>query len=282
MVGARQADRRRLALAAMLVTACCAGTAHAADEPLWEFGLGIGAIAFEDYRGANTSHVYPLPVPYFVYNGEFLKADRDGVRGLLFHQNWIELNVSVNATTPVRSDLARSGMPDLKSTVEFGPSLDIHLLKSAGSRVKLDLRMPLRAAFTVESPPRYIGWTFNPRLALDVSDPFGFIGWKAGLLAGPLYTDRKYDDYFYTVAPQYATLTRPAYQADGGYAGTQFLAALSKRYPKYWVGAYMRYDSLAGAAFADSPLVQTRSYWSVGFGIAWMISKSSRTVVVPD
>ena len=286
MAAALKADSGRLplaaVLAAVLLAACCAGPVHAAEEPLWEFGLGIGAIAFEDYRGSNTSHVYPLPVPYLIYNGPFLKADRDGVRGMLFNQHWVELNVSVNATTPVQSDRARSGMPGLKSTIEVGPSLEFHLLRSADARVKLDLRMPLRAAFTVQASPEYIGWTFTPRLALDIADPFWLPGWKAGFLAGPLFADRRNDDYFYSVAPQYATLTRPAYQADGGYAGTQFIAALSKRYPKFWVGAYVRHDTLAGAAFDDSPLVQTKSYWSGGIGIAWMIRTSARSVDVPD
>ena len=282
MAAALKADSGQLPLAALLLATCCAGAAHAAEEPLWEFGLGLGVIAFEDYRGSNTSHAYPLPVPYLIYNGPFLKADRDGVRGMLFNQNWVELNVSVNATTPVRSDLARSGMPDLQSTIEVGPSLDFHLLRSNESRVKLDLRMPLRAAFTVQAPPEYIGWTFTPRLALDIADAFGLPGWKLGFLAGPLFADRRNDEYFYSVAPQYATLTRPAYQAPGGYTGTQFITALSKRYPKYWVGAYVRHDTLAGAAFEDSPLVQTKSYWSGGIGFAWMIATSSRTVDVPD
>ncbi len=221
-------------------------------------------------------------MPYFVYNGKFLQADRDGVRGKLFHQDWIELNLSVNATTPVRSDRARYGMPDLKSTIEVGPSLDIHLLRSEDARLKLDLRLPLRTAFTFEAPPHSIGWTFAPRFNLDVADPFGSSGWTLGLATGPLFADRRYHDYFYSVAAQYATPERPAYQASGGYAGTQFITALSKRFPTYWVGAYVRYDTLAGAAFIDSPLVRRNSYWSAGIGIAWMISKSSRLVTVPD
>ena len=97
-----------------------------------------------------------------------------------------------------------------------------------------------------------------------------------------MFADRRYNQYFYSVAPQYATAARPEYQAAGGYAGTQSLAALSKRFPKFWVGAYMRFDSLDGAAFVDSPLVQRRTYWSGGFGFAWMIGQSSRLVHVPD
>jgi outer membrane protein len=272
-------------LAALLTAALAAAwmaPAAAKEVPLLEYGLGIGAIAFEDYRGSNTTHAYPLPLPYFVYNGKFLKADRDGLRGTLFNQDWVELNLSGNATTPVRNDRERSGMPDLRSTLELGPSLDFHLLRSDDARIKFDLRMPLRGALTVEASPKLIGWTFTPRFALDVADPLGFAHWNVGFLVGPLFADRRYHAYFYSVAPQYATASRPAYQASGGYAGTQAITALSKRFPRYWVGAYVRYDTLAAAAFAASPLVQQNSYWSAGIGISWMIHTSSTMVDVPD
>jgi outer membrane scaffolding protein for murein synthesis (MipA/OmpV family) len=270
----------------MLVMAVAGWTwtaaAAAREEPLMEFGLGVGALAFEDYRGSSTTHAYPVPIPYFIYNGQFLKSDRNGVRGTLFDQDSVELNVSGNATTPVRSDRARHGMPDLKSTLELGPALDFHLLRSSDSRIRLDLRLPLRSAITVGGSPDFIGWTFTPRLALDVADPAGFTGWNAGVLLGPLFADRRYHAYFYSVAPAYATLPRPAYAASGGYAGTQAILALSKRYPRYWVGAYLRADTLAGAAFVHSPLVERQSYWSAGFGIAWMIHTSAQTVEVHD
>jgi MipA family protein len=251
---------------------------HADQQPLWDFGLGVGAIAFDDYRGANTTHVYVLPLPYFYYRGKFLRADRNGVRGLLFNQDWIELNISGNATTPVRRNATRAGMPDLRSTLEVGPSVELHLWKSQDARVKFDVRLPLRAAFTVQSPPHSIGWTFAPYAAVDVKDVAGFVGWYFGALAGPLFASHRYNDYFYTVAPQYATAERPAYQAGAGYSGAEILASLSKRYPSFWVGAYVRHDSLAGATFEASPLVKTREYWAGGFGIAWMISHSSRLV----
>ncbi len=269
-------------LSAALLATCWTMPVLSKEEPLLEYGLGVGAVAFEDYRGSNSSHVYPLPIPYLVYHGKFLKSDREGVRGTLFDQDRVELNLSVNATTPVRNDRERDGMPDLKSTVEIGPSLELHLLRSDDARIKFDLRMPLRAAFTVESSPRMIGWTFTPRFNLDVADPLGFTGSNLGLLVGPLFADHRYDDYFYTVAPRYATAARPVYQAVGGYAGTQTIAAWSRRFPHFWVGAYMRYDTLSGAAFADSPLVKRKSYWSTGFGISWMIHRSSTMVEVPD
>jgi outer membrane scaffolding protein for murein synthesis (MipA/OmpV family) len=174
-------------------------------------------------------------------------------------------------------------MPDLRSTLEFGPSLDLHLWRSSNETMRLDLVMPVRAPVTVESSPRSLGWVFSPRLNLDVENFAGLTAWNFGIGAGPLFAADKYHDYFYAVAPRFATVDRQAYDARGGYSGTQFLASLSKRFPKYWVGAYLRYDVLSGAEFDNSPLVRRTSYLAGGIGIAWMIGESKRLVEVePD
>ena len=94
--------RRRAPLGACgAVLALLATSAQAEEKPLWEFGLGVGALDFPDYRGSDETQVYPVPVPYFVYRGQFLKADRDGLRGKLFDREYVELSLSVNATIPV-------------------------------------------------------------------------------------------------------------------------------------------------------------------------------------
>ena len=269
-------------LVAAALAAAAVLPAHAEPKPLWELGLGAGTLIFHDYRGSDTMHAYPVPVPYLVYRGKFLRSDHNGLRGRLLDQERVELNLSVNGTTPVRNDSSRHGMPDLRPTVEVGPSLDVHLWKSGDRLLKLDLRLPARAALTVEASPRVIGVFLAPHLNLDIAQRGGDDGWKLGLLVGPLFASRRYDDYFYSVAPQYASPDRPAFEARGGYAGTQFLAALTRRYPRYWLGAYLRHDVLAGASFAASPLVRRDSYWSGGFGFAWIIGHSSRVVESED
>jgi len=267
-----------LLAAVALAAAASAAPARADEKPLWELGLGAGALALNDYRGAATSHLYVLPVPYFVYRGTLLKVDRNGLRGLLFNQDRVELTMSANATPPVRNDAARAGMPDLRPTVELGPQLNVHLWRSGDRRLKLDLRLPVRAALTLQAVPRYVGLFFAPYLNVDLEPSRRNEGWWLGLLAGPLFASQRYNDYFYTVAPQFATATRPAYTAPGGYAGTQLLASLSRRYPSWWIGAYVRYDTLSGASFADSPLVRRNNYWSAGFAVTWIIRQSSRLV----
>ena len=63
----------------IFASATCASV-HAEQLPLWEAGLGVAGISFPDYRGADERQYYLLPMPYLVYRGEFLKADRQRVR----------------------------------------------------------------------------------------------------------------------------------------------------------------------------------------------------------
>jgi outer membrane scaffolding protein for murein synthesis (MipA/OmpV family) len=274
---------RQLLTSALLAVAAAA--AQAAEEmPLWEVGVGVGAVSFPDYRGSSRQRTHALPVPYLIYRGEFLKADRDGIRGVFFDSERVELNLSLAASLPVDSsgNGARRGMPDLKPTIEVGPSLEFNLWRSADQLARVDLRLPLRAAFTMHGGMQHVGMVFTPFINLDVKDPFGYHGWNLGMLTGPIYADARQHRYFYDVDPRYAQPGRPAYRASGGYSGTQFIMALSKRYDRFWIGSFVRYDTLRGAAFVDSPLVEKKSAWAAGVGIAWVLGESSRMVTVDD
>ena len=83
-------------------------------------------------------------------------------------------------------------------------------------------------------------------------------------------------------APQFATSTSPPYEARGGYAGLQFLASASRRYDGFWVGAFVRADTLRGAVFEASPLVRRDTYFAAGVGISWVIDVSRERVEAPE
>ena len=269
------------ALAAFALTC---GLARGADEPLWEAGLGVAAVRFPDYRGADRARAYALPAPYLVYRGDFFKADRHGLRGIFFKTDRVDLNMSVGASLPVDSsdNPARAGMPNLRPAIELGPSLDVLMWRSEDRRTRLEARFPVRFAATVESHSQFIGTQFFPHLNVDVRDPLGVPGWNLGLLAGPVYTDSRYNRYYYAVKPEFATATRPQYTPEGGYAGMEFIVALSKRFPRFWAGGFARFDTLRGAGFESSPLVTSRRYVAGGIGVSWIIGESSERVPVPD
>jgi outer membrane scaffolding protein for murein synthesis (MipA/OmpV family) len=267
--------------AGLLLLSLAALSARAEPLPRWEAGAGIAAVNFPDYRGSDQRHTWVLPVPYFVYRGEFLQVDERRMRGLFLKTEKAEVDVSVNGSVPVKSNdnESRRGMPDLDPTLEIGPSLNFFLFRSEDKKRRLELRLPVRAVIASDfSHVRSAGWVFQPNLNLDVRDPLGYQGWNLGLLGGPLFSDRRYNRYFYAVDPAFATADRPAYTAGGGYAGTQFIAALSKRHRDFWAGGFVKWDTLNSAAFADSPLVKTRQYFAAGFAVAWILGESKTTV----
>lgn len=257
-----------------------AGMAHADEGPRWEIGAGLAALNLPHYRGSDQRSTFVLPMPYLVYRGETWRADREGVRGILFEGDNVRINLSVNGTLPVQSDdnAARRGMESLKPTVQLGPTLDVALWRSADSSDKLEFRLPLRSSVAIASPPRHIGWLAEPTLAYSTRNIQGWQGWRTGLSAGFLFADTEYHDHFYSVDIQYATADRPAYQASSGYGGAHLTWTLTKRFPQYWVGGFIRYDSLAGAVITSSPLVRQRQSVSAGIAFAWIFGRSSERV----
>jgi outer membrane protein len=265
-----------LAFAAFMASAL---DAPGAELPLWEAGAGIAILNFPDYRGSDQRRSLVLPIPYLVYRGEFLKADRESVRGEFYKNERLDLTLSANGSIPVNSkdNTARRGMPDLDPTLEIGPNLTVNLLRS--DTVRLNVRLPLRAVIATNlAHTRDEGWVFTPQFNVDFYDIVPGPGWNLGFAAGPLYGNRRYHNYFYGVAPQFAAPGRPAYDAPAGYSGTQFLAALSKRFPAFWFGVFARADNLSGAAFEASPLVRQKQAFAAGVAAAWIFGRS-RTLV---
>lgn len=256
-----------------------AGSAAAAlaDVPLWEAGIGAGWLRLPHYRGSDESHAWLLPVPYFVYRGKILRADRDGARALLFEGRRFDFDLSLSASPPTKSkdNRARAGMPDLAPSFEIGPKLNLRLAQGRGWKV--DLRVPVRAVVALETRARVLGWNVEPLLNADIE----VAGFNLGLQAGPLWGDRRLHEQLYGVAPAYATAGRPAYSARAGYGGWQATAGFSRRFDRFWLGAFVRHDSVAGAVFQASPLVKSRHTTALGVAMSWVFATSEARVPNP-
>lgn len=267
-------------LAALLV-ACAVPCDAAADaKPLWELGLGAAVLDGPDYRGAEGRSTFLLPMPYVVYRGKFLRAEENTVRGLLHKSNHLEINISAGGATPVKSDStdAREDMPDLDPALEIGPSANYTLAGSEHGPWELQLRLPLRAVISGGSSSiDYRGVVANPNLAFDTREWLGG-GWRMGMSIGPIFADERNHAYYYDVKAKYATAERPEYHADGGYSGFRTNVSASNRIGDVWLGGYVRYDNVTGAAFDGSPLVGRENGVSVGVAFAVIFKKSTRMV----
>ena len=270
--------RRLLKLTLIVVAASYGGSAAGEELPLWELGVGALPSTFPAYRGSRDQKYYVLPFPYVAYRGDILKVDRDGIRASLFHSERVELNLSLGGAIPAESDAggAREGMPDLEGALEIGRALEI-LVAAPSPRQKVEIRLPVRAVLVTnfrQVDPA--GWVFNPQVAWDYDSEGS--GWNASLSLGSLFADRKYHAYYYEVEPRYATPERPAYRATGGYSGAIVTGTVSRRVGRIWIGGFLRYDNLAGAAFVDSPLVETRHSVMGGVAVAWTFATSTEMV----
>lgn len=245
--------------------------------PKWELGAGIGSQLLGDYRGSDHYRAYVLPIPYLVYRGDFLRADEEGVRGLFFKNEWFELDVSADAALNGNSEdnPLRQGMPELDSAFELGPSANFNLTGADFSE-GWSLRIPVRPVFATDfTSIKHIGYLANPKLTYESLD---WSGWDGSLNIGTLYGSRRYHDYYYSVGQDDARAGRPAYDAPGGYSGTYFKLGLTKREGRFWYGAYLRYDYLAGSVFEDSPLYESDHFVTLGLGISWVFAQSKKTV----
>ncbi len=245
--------------------------------PLWEAGIGVAPVSFPHYRGSSEQEVYLLPLPYLIYRGDAFQIDRGGARGLLVDTPRFTVDVSADGAVPVASgdEGARAGMADLDPVFEIGPSAKWLLHRR--NDVEWQLRMPVRAGVATDfRSAKHIGWKAHPMLAVDIRNGPG--GWNLGMSAGPQFASRDYHGYYYDVARADAAATRPAYRASAGYSGTALQFSASRRFRDWWVGAFLRYEYLGGAAFEGSPLVETRQAVTGGLGVAWVFGRSERTV----
>jgi outer membrane protein len=252
---------------------------HAQEVPRWEAGVGVGALHAPDYRGADEGRSYVLPLPYVIYRSDILNIDREGVRSRFARVGAAQLDLSASVGIPVNSEQnrARAGMPNLDPTLEIGAALNV-ALGANGSHHPWTLRLPLRLAVATDlTNSEVIGWVFAPNVDFHAPD-FPVHGLDMHVAAGPLFASERFHDYYYEVAPAYATPDRPAYDARGGYSGSRITVTAGGRYGQLWMGVFARYDTLAGAVFTDSPLVKRQDWLMVGVGVAYVFAHSDDTV----
>ena len=253
-------------------------------RPLWELAIGGGAMQIPDYRGAADRRGYVFPFVYPVYRGNFLRVDNEGVRGILYESRRLELDFSADGAIPVSSEKieVRDGMPDLDPIIQFGPSLLYGIWEDRQAARSLVLNLPVRGVFAIDSGVDQIGYTFSPHATFYQNFYLVDRTWRLGLSAGLEFGSDEYHDYLYGVDETFMTATRPAFDADGGYAGTRFIATMQGRTRKTWVSFFARYDRVDNAVFADSPLVVKNGGLTAGFVITWFIAQSKKMVEVTE
>lgn len=256
------------------------GAPAAATEapPRWELGAFSVFVSQQAYPGADQQVQRQLLLPYFIYRGEVLRADRETTGLRAFRSGAFELDLGASGALAVSGDRieARRGLPGWGTLIELGPRLRWTLHQSPqGERWRLDL--PLRAVVDLENGLQHRGMVFEPELKWQGRSAGG---WFHNTGVSAIVGDARLADTYYGVPATAATATRPAYQARAGLISWRLSASVGRGFGPDWNAfAYARLDSVAGAANENSPLVRRTSGATVGLGLAYVWRRSGQAAV---
>ena len=240
------------------------------NAPKLEVGVLVAGQYLSEYRGSRAEDFRVLPLPFLYYRGDFLKVDRNGARAEFFANDHIEFKLSGEASLNGGGNDtdAREGMPELDSAFELGPSFNINLTGD-GFATGLELNFPLRAVVTFDGLDlTHRGYTFNPKFTYKFPS-FGD-NWVTKLQVGALFGSKEYHEFYYDVGSQFVTPERPLYESEEGFSGQYYKLSLRRRTSSFFYGISLRYDNLDDAVIEDSPLIETRNYFSVSFAFAYI------------
>ena len=256
-------------------SAATTGTSAATSNVQWVLGVGLGVLDYHLYPGAAESNRLILPLPYFTFRSASFEIDR-GIKSFLYHSEKIVLDISADFGLPVDSDesQARQGMSDLDLVLQIGPSLEILLNDERESYFDMRFELPLRAAFATDFHGiDNIGCLLEPRFSFN-HPRRGQTGLAQKATVGLTFATQAFHAYYYDVADEFTTVVRQGFSSSEGFGGSfvKYKISFKTRDFIYWT--FVRYQSLRGAAFEDSPLVVQKDYYFLGFGFAWLFAGS--------
>jgi len=267
-----------------IFAACCAALSTGAvaqaaavpgADPLWELGGVVLGVSQQAYPGADQQVNRALPLPYFIYRGDVLRADREtaGIRAM--KTETFELDVGFAGAFGAGGDTidARQGMRKLGTLVELGPRLKWDLGVGLGGG-RLGAEFPVRAVLDLSDKAAHRGWSFEPKLTYSRRSASG---WRYSASVSAIVADTRLAQTFYEVRSSEATAMRPAYAAESGLVSWRLGTAVSRSLGRDWnLFGFARLDTVAGAANESSPLVRRTTGATVGLGVAYTWLRSER------
>ena len=191
------------------------------------------------------------------------EENRGAVSGRFINRDRFEFDVSLSAAFPVESgnNDARRDMPDLDFLFGIGPQVRFKLINEPGHRT-LNLNLQARAVYSTDfSSISSQGYVFDPELSYSQDNVTG-LDLRVTTSMGAIFATEDLMDYFYAVAPAFVTPTRPAYDADAGYLGSNITLGGTR------LGIH------TGATNHDSPLFEDELNVSVFTAFFWSIFQS--------
>lgn len=247
----------------------------AASEIEWTLGAGLAVIDYNLYPGAKSSNSLLLPIPYFTFRSPRFEIDR-GIKSFLYQSETIVLDISADFGLPVDSDesQARNGMPDLDLMLQLGPSVEFLLNDKNKNYFDVRFEVSLRAAYALDlRDVQSIGYLFEPRFSFN-HRRLARTGLSQKATIGLKFATQDFHAYYYDVSTEFVTSERALFKSDAGFAGSFLKYRISYKTSDFVYWTFLRYQSLRGAEFEDSPLVLQKDYYFFAVGLSWIFASS--------
>ena len=257
----------------LLLVSAGAGAQSSNTLPLWELGAVTVGVSQQAYPGSSERVQQALALPFFIYRGDVLRLDGGNAGLRAFKTPTWELDIGASGSLGSRASdtVARKGMADLGTLVEFGPRLRWNISRpTPAEQWRLDL--PLRGVFDLNSALAQRGMSFEPELSFSHRTREG-TSYSASVSG--VWADQSMQSMFYSVRPNEVTATRSAYTAQAGLLSLRLAGSVSHLInPDLRLIFYGRVDSVNGAANQTSPLVQQNTGASMGLVLSYTWKQS--------
>jgi outer membrane protein len=271
---------------ACTITASSAFAASETDDgekepqPLWEMNLAAFARYGPAYPASEETQVNIVPLPFPIYRGRFLRIGDDTdkpVTTRIFRRDRVKLDIDFGLNFPVDSDDidARTNMPDLDLLAEAGPELEFQFVK--GPKLgNAYLALQARGAFSFDGiDPTWRGLIFSSEL--KYVRPVNREKSEFMVRVTPEWAGNQYMDFFYGVAPEYATAERSEYNAKGGYLGTKLAFSVKHKLSEdFELRTGVRFGLYQGARNRNSSLYTAETNTGVYIAFLWKFWESTR------
>lgn len=258
------------------------------DKPRWELGVGGGYLQGFDYPASSDPNRGGIALPFLIYRSPVVRVGGGGLRAVAVEQAGFRVDVSFGGgiASSSESDGLRSGMPNLDFLLQVGPRAQFIVSNRAiddGGRFQFSVSGALRGVVSTDfGDVRNRGAIAEFALSVTRRRVFGSRFDVLGRVSSTFAEDRLHE-YFYEVQPRFETAERPAFDASGGYLGTNlFLGGAFRPTPELRLFAGMQLGLYGGAANEDSPLFETTEAVGFALGFAWTLRQSKERVSVLD
>ncbi len=258
------------------------------EKPLWEFGIGGGALWGYDYPASRDANDRAIVLPFFIYRTPIFRFGGGSLRAVAVEKPRIRLDLSVGGSlnSSADPDGLRQGMPDLDFLFEFGPQLTVRLFEhrlASGAFWQGRFSSELRAVFATDfRGVNSQGFLFESGVGVNLRN---LLDSRVDLISSLTLSlaDERLQDYFYEVPPAFETPVRPVYDANSGYLESKLSFALAYKFqPRVRLFAGVNRGFFSGASNEGSPLFETTEQTSYALGFVWTVKTSDRMISVID